>query len=120
VKKLKFLLVMAALLTVSSLIGCGSDSGSNSAYGTIIVKNVSAAAKINWVEIEDIDTGRDIVDQRVDIPARDGSISFSDISPGKYFVYVEDDMGGSDRSNQITLDAGQTVTLSYNGAELFR
>jgi len=111
---------MVALLTVFNLIGCDSNSSSKSGYGTIIIKNVSATAKIDWVEIEDIDTGRDIVDERVDIPAKDGSKSFADISPGKYFVYVSDDMGGSDRSKQITIDAGQTVTLSYNGAELFR
>jgi len=101
-------------------MGCDSNSGSNSSYGTIVIKNVSANAKINWVEIEDIDTRRDIVDERVDIPARDGSKSFSDISPGKYLVYVDDDIGGYARSNQITLDAGQTVTPIYNGVQLSR
>ena len=111
---------MAAFLTGFSLIGCDSGSGSKSGYGTIVIKNVSANTKITWVEIEDIDTGRNIVDERVDIPARDGSKSFSDISPGKYLVRIADDLGNNAQSNQITIDAGQTVTLSYNGAQLFR
>jgi hypothetical protein len=119
-KKIKLLLVMAAILTVFSLIGCDVGSGSSSGYGTIVIKNVSAFARINWVSIEDIDTGRDIVDQRVDIPTRDGSMSFSDISPGKYIVHVWDDTGRWYGSNQITIDAKQTITLSFNGAELYR
>jgi hypothetical protein len=120
VKKLKLLLVMATLFTVFSLIGCDSDTGSKSGYGTIVIKNVSTNARINWVEIDDIDTGWEIVDERVDIPAKDGSKPFSDISPGKYIVCVWDDIGNNAQSNQITIDAGQTVTLTYNGVNLSR
>jgi len=118
VKKLKFLLVMAALLTTFSLIGCDSDSGSDE--GTIVIKNTSPNAKINWVQISDVDTGAFVFNDRVDIPARDGSKSFSNIAPGKYLVTVSDDMGGADTSDQITIAAKQTITLTYNGSDIYR
>jgi len=109
---------MAALLAAFSLIGCDSDSGSDE--GTIIIKNVSPNAKINWVQISDVETGAFVFDDRVDIPERAGSKSFSNIAPGKYFVTVNDDMGGADMSDQITLAAKQTITLTYNGTDIYR
>jgi len=109
---------MAVIFTVFSLTGCDSDTGSKSGYGTIKINNASAYAKIEGVMIDDAATDKTVLQERVDIPAKNGTKSFS-ISPGKYIVYIYDDGGHYANSYQITIDAGQTVTLTYNGTDLF-
>ena len=106
------LVVIAGFLLATCENGSG---GSSTADGAIKIVNVSSMYSISYVEILDATTGGRVFNQRANIePKSDRTFS---IAPGKYFVEVTDDEDDTFSSNQITVNAGATVTLTYNGYE---
>ena len=118
IKVLLVLLVLAVLLTAVFLVGCNNPSGGNNdtADGAIKIVNVSDDYRIVQVEIYDATTDGRVFNQRVNIEPGD-SRTFS-IAPGKYYVWILDDVDDDYESNQITINSGATVTLNYTGIGL--
>jgi uncharacterized protein (DUF2141 family) len=129
-KKGRILWVILAVLAVLSLaaIGCKTDSDDSSpaatpepvpTKGNIKIENTSATYAIKKVQITDVSTNRNIIDETVDIAVKTGSKTYSDISPGKYTVKVVDANNVPATSTQIEIEAGKTITLRYDGYYLY-
>ena len=123
-KKGKFLFpaMLAVMLAFGFfLVSCGDDGSSAGGVadssGAIKIVNDHDYATITWVEIIDAMTNSYVIDEGTRI-ASGSSRTYSNIHPDKYIVCVFDDDYGYVQSNQVTVGAGRTVTLTYNGDRL--